>query len=283
MTNELKQFIAAEVSEMATHTSQERVAKKAKVSTATINHIINQKWALIANEMWRKVQVSLNIKDNWNNAVTNNFRILTDLLNASQAKSMSIGIAFKAGAGKTEAYRAYERKFRNVIYVQCKNTWSTKSYLKALLQAGGQDNDGTTEELLESFTNHLISLEKPIVIIDQADKLKDKAFDLFMDMYNDVDGHCAFVISGVQALEKRVLKGVQANKPGYEEFWSRVGKKLIKLDPLTLDDVKEICFKNFLTDMDHVTLLFNTCMEDLRVVKRGVQKYFLVEQAKKSA
>jgi DNA transposition AAA+ family ATPase len=283
MTNELKQFIASEVSEIASKSSQEKVSNRAGVSAATINHIINGKWSLIANEMWRKVQVKLNLKDNWNTAVITNFKILTDLLTVTQKSSMSIGIAYNAGAGKSETYRNYERNNRSVINVECKNTWSTKSYVKALLQAAGLTSEGTVEDMLQELTSHVMGLENPLFVIDQADKLKDKSFDLFMDMYNDMDGFCGFVISGVLALEKRVLKGVQRDKVGYAEFWSRIGKKFIKLDPLKLQDVEAICTANYLTDPDYIQYLHNTCMDDLRVVKRGVQKYFLVEQAKKSA
>lgn len=281
MTNEQKISISSEVARMADQSSQKRIANKAKVSAATINHIINNNWSLIADEMWRKVQINLKLDKNWNiTPKLSNFKTIIDLLEAAQKRSMSIGVAFSAGAGKTEAYEAYERSFPNVIHVNCKNTWSTKSYVKALLQAAGLDKSGTVEEMIETFTDHLISLESPLVIIDQADKLKEKGFDLFMDLYNDLDEHCGFMVSGVPALAKRVEKGVLNRKTGYAEFWSRIGRKWIALDELSKQDVIEVCAVNGLTDELEVSSIFNQCMGDLRVVKRMVQKHFLVKDQK---
>lgn len=282
MNNELKQIIANEVADVAAQSSQNKVAKRAGVSSATISQMINNNWELIAPEMWRKVQAKLRINTNWKICTdVTNYKTITDLLLSAQSKGMAIGFSYAAGRGKSEAYRAYSRKYKNVIYVECKNSWSKKSYIKALLVAAGLDANGTTEELIERFTDHLITLEKPKVIIDQADKLKDASLDLFMDWYNDLDGFCSFVISGVPALEKRIRSGLQRNKIGYAEFWSRIGGKFIPLDETSYNDVAAICKANGMLDVSYINEAYNLANGDLRVVKRQVEKYFLVQDAKK--
>lgn len=285
MTIEIKSIIAAEVAAISEKSSQEKVAIRAGVSGGTISQIINGNWSLISPKMWRKIQAKLNICLDWNTAVTKNFMVLNDLISAAHKSSMTIGVAYSAGAGKSEVYRNYARNYENVIYVECKKTWTTKSYIKALCQAAGIDVDGTIEQLLEEFTDHVLGLEKPIIKIDQADKLKEGPFDIFMDLYNDMDGYCAFVVSGVPALEKRVENGAKRKKTGYAEFYSRIGRKWITLDSLTREDVEKICYANNLFDELTITEIFNTCEDDLRVVKRKVQKYFLMadEKARKSA
>lgn len=281
MKAELKQLIASEVAEIANQSSQNKVAKRAGVSPATISQMINNNWELIAPEMWRKVQTKLRINADWTICTeVSNYKTITELLYSAQCKGMAIGFSFAAGRGKSEAYRAYSRKYKNVIYVECKNSWSKKSYLKALLLAAGLDANGTTEELIERFTDHLITLDRPKVIIDQADKLKDASLDLFMDWYNDLDGFCSFVISGVPALEKRIRMGLNRNKIGYAEFWSRIGGKFIPLDETSYKDVEAICKANGMFDTAYINEAYNLAGGDLRVVKRQVQKYFLVQSAK---
>lgn len=279
MTQDQKTAIAKEVHIMTQKTSQAKVAKKANVSTATISQIVNGNWELIRPEMWRKVQTTLKIELNWITAKTNNLKIVLDLLKAAQSKSLSICIAHNAGAGKSEGYRYYDKMATNVIYIECKNYWTKKSYVKHLLLASGLDPEGTVEELIERFLDYIRSLEKPLLIIDQVDKLKDPSLDLFMDFYNEFDGHCGFVLSGVPALKKRIEKGVRFDKIGYRELYSRVGRKFIQLDPVTLKDVKSICIANGLDDEEQISFIYNTCEGDLRRVKREVQKYFL-EQTK---
>jgi DNA transposition AAA+ family ATPase len=105
-----------------------------------------------------------------------------------------------------------------------------------LLRSAGLSSEGTVGELIENFIEHVRTLHKPLIIVDQADKLKDPQLDLFMDFYNDLEGHCAFILSGVPALQKRILKGVQRDKIGYRELYSRVGRKFISLPDATLKE-----------------------------------------------
>lgn len=279
MTTEQKSLIAKEVFILSSKTSQSKVAKKAGVSTATISQMVNNNWDLIRAEMWRKVQVTLKIDLEWVTAETANLKIVTELAGAAQSKGMSIGISYNAGAGKSQGFRFYEKSQSNVILIECKNYWTKKSYVKNLLTTCGLDAFGTVEELIERFLDHIRSLDNPLLIIDQFDKLKDPSLDLFMDFYNDLDGHCGIVVSGVPALAKRIRKGVQADKIGYRELWSRIGRKWIALDPVSLKDVTAICTANGLNDTERINEIFNTCEGDLRRVKRDVQKYFL-EQSK---
>lgn len=278
MTASQKQKIVSELEKLVAKSSGKKVANKAGVSNATISQMINGKWELIADEMWRKVSVTLRIEDSWNTAITANYTLITELVAAAKKRHMSIGISYDAGHGKSHTYKAFERAENNVIYVECKNYWSKKSYVKALLTACGMEVFGTTEEMIEAFIDHVMGMEAPIVIIDQMDKLKDPQMDLFMDFYNDLYNHCGFVLSGVPALKKRILKGVQRDKIGYCELWSRIGRKFIALDPTSLKDVRLICHANGLTDENEVEKAFAESQGDLRRVRREVEKYYLLQK-----
>jgi len=273
-----KQKIVNELEKLVAKSSQKKVANKAGISNATISQMVNGKWELIADEMWRKVSVTLRIEDSWNTAVTSNFKLITELVGASKQLHMSIGISYDAGHGKSHAYKAFERMNQNVIYVECKNYWSKKSYVKALLTACGMEVFGTTEEMIEAFIGHVMELEAPIIIIDQMDKLKDPQMDLFMDFYNDLYNHCGFVLSGVPALKKRVLKGVQRDKIGYCELWSRIGRKFIALDPTSFQDVQLICKANGVDDEDVIERAYAESQGDIRRVRRSVEQYFLLQK-----
>lgn len=275
-----RESIQKQLADIAARSSQAKLANKAGVSPATMNHMINGKWELIKEEMWRRVQVNLKLETEWQHAPTANFKIITGLLTAAKAGSMSIAISYREGHGKSHAYKAFERANDNVIYVECKNYWTKKTYVQSLLRAAGLNSAGTVGELIENFIEHVQSLHKPIVIIDQADKLKDPQLDLFMDFYNDLEGHCAFVLSGVPALEKRILRGVQRDKVGYREMFSRIGRKFIALDKTSVQDVAAVCIANGCTDSDFHIQVFNQCEGDLRRVKRMVEQYFLQNKSK---
>lgn len=258
--------------------SQNSLALRCGVSSATLSQMINNNWKLIAEKMWRRVMIALKIDFSWQTAETENFKMLISLLSNCKQKSISVGIAHDAGAGKSHSYAHYERQVENAYYLECKTFWTRKNYMKNLLQNFGLANDGSIDEMVERLTDHLEGLDKPIVIIDQLDKLNDSSLDLFMDFYNVLDGYCAFVISGVPALKKRILRGCQRDKSGYKEFYSRIGKNFIYLDSITLNDVALICNANGLDDVDVINHIFNMCEGDLRRVKREVQKYFMTKK-----
>lgn len=264
--------------------SQTKMANKLRVSTATVSHILNHKWALIRPEMWRKVQIGLKLDFDWNIVKTTNFNTLVGLLELCQFRSLSIGISENAGIGKTEAYKYYQTNFKNVVLVECKNHWTKKSYVRALLIALGLETHGTTEDLINRFVDHLKGLERPLVIIDQADKLKDPQLDLFMDFYNELPNHCGFVLSGVKSLQKRVLRGVQRDKVGYLELFSRIGSKFYsEISALSLADVQAICRANGVQDEEFQTEVYNISLGDIRTVRRQVEKYKQLHKKKEPA
>lgn len=285
MTIEHKKIIAAELMRLAGSGkvktekykySQVELSARLGISNATVSKMISGQWGNISDAMWRRVQAILKIDINWNTGDTTNYTSLIELLQAAQERHLTIGISFNAGVGKSHAYVDYERYNRNVIHIECANFWRTRSYVQNLLKACGIVPEGTVEEMIERFIDHIMGLENPIVIIDQMDKLKEGPFDLFMDMYNYLFRCCAFVVSGVPALKKRILRGAKNDKIGYREVLSRLHGNFLQLSIPDLDDVRAVCVANGLTDEDEIARISNLSEGDLRVVRKEVSKYFLL-------
>lgn len=285
MTNENKMIIATELQRLAGSGkiksvkykySQVELSARLGISNATVSKMISGQWNTISDAMWRKVQAILKIDIDWNTGDTSNYVKLLELLKASQDRHLTVGISFNAGVGKSHAYVDYERYTGNVIYIECKNYWKTKSYIVNLSKAAGLIAEGTVESMIESFIDHVMGLESPLIIIDQMDKLKDGAFDLFMDMYNDLFRCTGFVVSGVPALKKRIERGAKNDKIGYREVLSRLHGNFLQLDLPDFNDVAAVCMANGLDDADEIERIHNLCEGDLRIVRKEVAKYFLL-------
>lgn len=289
MTNQDKSIIAKEMFRLAGDGkkrkdvtfkySQVGLSHKLGISNASVSNMIAGKWDSISDAMWRKVQAILRIDFDWNIAETFNYTEIITLLEKSKKEKLTVGISYDAGAGKSQAYIDFDRLNHNVIYVECKNYWKTKSYAKNLLNAAGMEAEGTLEQMVDTFIGHVMGLENPVIIIDQMDKLKDGAFDLFMDMYNDLFRCCSFFVSGVPALKKRILRGAKNDKIGYREVFSRLHKNFVTLADVDLEDVTAICQANGLTDEEEISLIFNQCDGDLRIVRKDVKKHFILQEA----
>ncbi|NJB83655.1 AAA family ATPase [Wenyingzhuangia aestuarii] len=283
MKTEHIQLIVEQLNILIAKSSQKKVANMAKVSNATISQMVNNKHDHIAESMWIKVKVNLKIDWGWNIVPTQNLLTVKELLKDIQSLSMSAMISDAQGIGKTTGYKEYQKENDNVILIECKNYWSKKSFARHQLLACGLDTHGTTEEMIEAFAEYLSKQNKALVIYDQFDKLKEVQKDLFMDYYNDLDGECAFLLSGVKHLAHQEKKGRNKNKMGYAERWSRVGSKAIPLGPISLNDVALMCKANGLTDLEVIEYIYENCEGDARRVKREVEKYFLMEAENKAA
>lgn len=279
MTNDEKGIIALEVTKQSKKTSQGNVAVRCDVSDGTISSIVNGNWKHISPEMWRRIKVKLRIYFNWAHFETGCTKKISKLMMSAQQKHLTIGFSHSAGRGKSQSFKRYMNKYKNVIYVECNRTMNMKMLIQALLLDAGRNTDGTTHQLKKELIKHVAGLEIPMIVMDQFDKLKDGPFDLFMDLYNELFGGCAFVISGVEALKERVKRGVNLKKIGYEEIWSRLNRKWIPLPETTYSDVEGICHVNGVTDVEEIRTFFETCEGDIRRVRQDVEKYHLIKSA----
>jgi DNA transposition AAA+ family ATPase len=274
-----KQLLSEEIRRLADKTSQNKVAARAGVAPATISAILNHNWKLVADEMWRKVQSTLRIDLNWKHADTSGYRTLQIQLKAAKSQSLSIAVAYFEGRSKTHSYRRFELEQDNTIYVECKTFWTRKSYLQALMQAAGMPKtktEGTIQYLYESFVDHVRGMVKPTIINDQTDKLKDPSLDLSIDLFNDLQGQCAFVQSGTPALRERIIRGVNSNRTGYREWYSRIGRKFITLQETSLEDATVICNANGVYDENTILDIYAISEGDIRVIRKEVEKYWLI-------
>lgn len=277
MDSKEKENIVRELQFLCSRDGCQQAARKTGISTALIGRLLNDKDEELTEQAWQKIRKGLRADLNWVTAETKNFKMLQVLLRNAQQQSISVAVSHNAGAGKSYAYKYYQYNQPQVICLECKTYWTRKNYMKSLCSAAGLNEEGSIGQLAERFVNTLKTLHKPFVIVDQLDKLNDSSLDLFMDFYNDLDGRCGFLVSGVPALKKRILRGCQLDKSGYKEFYSRVGKTFIYLDEVSFQDVRLICQANGVDDQEYINHIFHVCEGDLRKVRREVNKYFLTQ------
>ena len=135
----------------------------------------------------------------------------------------------------------------------------------------GRDSSGyTVGEMMEAVVSELKKQEAPLLILDEADKLNDNALYFFIALYNQLEDECGIVLQATNYLEKRLARGVRLNKKGYNEIWSRVGRKCIELKGVTADDIASICVANGVHDAKTIDKIIDDSESDLRRVKRRV-------------
>lgn len=253
--------------------SQNRAANSLKgVSAATVSQMLNQNWELIRDDMWRNVHAQIGYKeDKWETVETGDYKRMITLLNDVQQSSLVMGITGDAGTGKTFACKQYTANNRQVYLLCCNEYWNRKLFLTELLTAMGRDYTGfTVGEMMNEAVRTLKIQENPMVILDEADKLSDQVLYFFITLYNHLEDECGIVLCATSHLEKRIKRGIKLNKKGYNEIWSRLGRKCIHLKGVTAADVAAICTANGIDGAGDINSVIDDCESDLRRVKRRV-------------
>ncbi|MGV4558678.1 AAA family ATPase [Ornithobacterium rhinotracheale] len=295
--NELQQVIKQEIAHLG---SAARVAKKAKVSDATISHMINNNnWNLVSDGMWLKVAQNLGYSfSGWALVETLNYKTIANVLTDAKDASLFMGISYRAGSGKTATLKLFseQNKNNNVFYIQARE-WSRREFLTELCRIlgqkmgkGYQSVDKLSAMVVKFFKNRIGN--KPLLIVDEADKLKPNALRFFIFLFNELEDEMGVVISGTENLQQSFERGAKFNKLGFDELSSRFGRKFIKLIGATYKDVKMICEANGLSDEAKIKEVFAECeptlinrggqdfkvVEDLRRLKRVVKRELIIQK-----
>lgn len=251
--------------------SQNKVAAgMAGVSAAMLSQMRNHNWELISDEMWRKVAKYVGVTANgWNYAETRNSKDLLQFFSDSQQFALVMAITGKAGAGKSETAKKYEEENKNAFVLSCNEYWDKRWFLRELLGKMGKDHAGLTlPEMMHKAVLLLKSLDSPVIILDEADKLADNVLLFFITLYNALENHCGIVLMATHFLEKRIKRGVAMEKKGYREIYSRVGLRFIELEGTSYSDVENICLANGIENKDIIRTISKECDGDVRRVRR---------------
>jgi DNA transposition AAA+ family ATPase len=274
MNTEQKQRITGRLSEYCERFgSQNKAANSIKdVSAATISQMLNNNWDLIKDEMWRNVASQIGYNESeWLPVETRDFKLLRALLSDAQNYSNVFAITGDAGTGKTFALRQFTEEHKRVYLLQCNEYWNRKMFMQELLTAMGGDHSGyTVGEMMSEVVKGLKTKEKPLVIMDEADKLSDQVLYFFITLYNHLEDHCGIVLCATKHLEKRIKRGIKLNKKGYTEIFSRIGRKFVELKGVGAADVTAICIANGIEAKVDIQAVMEDCEGDLRRVKRKI-------------
>ena len=261
--------------------SQNKAANSLQgVSSATISQIVNNNWDLIKDEMWRNIANQIGYDENkWEVVETRDFRMLNSILNDAQEHSNVFAVVGSAGTGKTATLKTYAAHNKKTYLLQCNEYWNRKFFLAELLTRMGRDYSGlTVAEMMHEAVKILKIQEKPLIILDEADKLSDQVLYFFITLYNQLEDNCGILLCATDHLAKRIKRGIKLNKKGYNEIYSRIGRKFIELKGVGSTDVNQICQANGITDKAQIKEIFEDSEFDLRRVKRKVHAIKQINQ-----
>jgi DNA transposition AAA+ family ATPase len=276
--------------------SMSNVAKKLGISLATIsaNLLKQENWVNTSDSMWANIAAKLGlslVNREWVIAPTANYKVMVSTMQLAQREGLFLAVSELAGSGKTAAITDYVKKSpdHSVYYLQCEE-WSRRSFLSALCSQFGIEVTGSNriEILIDSivrFFKQRTNQVSPLLILDEADKLRPAALRFLITLYNRLEDEVGVVMCGTDNLEMEINRGVKRSVKGYDEIDSRFGRTFIKLRGTTKADVALICQANGISDEKTIEKIFRDCnpfrrpvgkqyleiVKDVRDVKRRIK------------
>jgi len=138
--------------------------------------------------------------------------------------------------GKTYTARWYVSEHRNAVYIDCSQVKTKRALVKKIAKEFGVDVNGKYQDAYEDLVYYLRSMERPLVILDEAGDLQYEAFLELKALWNATEMCCGWYMMGADGLRAKIARSMDAQKVGYAEMFSRYGGKYSKVTP---DDSKE--------------------------------------------
>lgn len=145
-------------------------------------------WVNIA----RRLDVNLRDSIEWKGARTATFDYITTQLEACQERSLSVILCDLPNIGKTYTARWYVNEHRNAVYIDCSQVKTKRALVKKIANEFGVGATGKYQDTYEDLVYYLRSMERPLVVLDEAGDLAYEAFLELKALWNATEMCCGW-------------------------------------------------------------------------------------------
>lgn len=249
-----KQEIQAELAGYVNRYPSQSKAANSLVGTSagTVNAILKGKFENISDAMFARLHAQIKSPitlENWTICETTAKQELEFLFDETRECRFATWVTSPAGTGKSATAKLYAMRRENTFLISCSEDMHRGDFIREIARSVGvASGDYNLRNMLIRATDEIKALDNPLLIIDEADKLVDVILYYFITIYNRLEGHCGIVILSTNYIKRRMENGLFYNKKGFDEIYSRIGRKFVDLSPISSHEVSAICRANGITD-----------------------------------
>ena len=242
ITTDIKNKILAAVkANRANYPSDAKHAASLGITTSVYSAVKNgQTDRVLSDANWisiaRKLGVSLRGEIEWKIAKTPTYQFITAQLETYQSSGISAIMCDLPNIGKTFTARHYVKTHANAVYVDCSQVKTKLKLVRKIANEFGVDSKGRYADVYDDLVYYLRSIDRPVIILDEAGDLQYEAFLELKALWNATERCCAWYMMGADGLKEKINRSIECKKVGYTEMLSRYGDRYSKVTP---DDSKE--------------------------------------------
>lgn len=197
-----------------------------------------------------------------------NFLLCMNAFSDARDSRMPYAIDGPTGEGKSYAAMEYlANNPKHTYYVRCDGDLTAKSFFMELSQALGMNLDGAVYNLRKNIIQKLKNETDALLIVDEAENLKDRAWDSLKRIIDDLKGYTGIAFIGANEFEKALEKKANKNKGCFPQILRRLREGgFVHLFSLSLDDAIDVCKPYGITSKTHVKALYDKCRNMAQLV-----------------
>lgn len=221
-------------------------------------------------ELGRLLEV--HIDDNaWKTVKTVVFKNIESDILFCKKNSECLLLVDECGIGKsyTAKYirKSTEPQYQNIFYQDCSQTKTKQLLIRSIAKEIGVNNKGKYVDVKNNVKHQLNSrFIDPCVVLDEVGDLEYAAFLEIKELQNATTDKCGWFMMGADGLRTKINRGIENEKEGYKEIFSRFGDSFMKITP---DDEMEQqrFYKELITDILKANLKDKSQIND--VIKKS--------------
>ena len=237
ITDDLKkQIVVAIEAHRGKYASDSKFAIALGISAAQFSMICKGKIdRVLSDANWisiaRRLDVQLGTRQEWKTAKTPVYTYIYNQLKECQENNQSGLLCDRADVGKTYTARCYVKENRNAVYIDCSQVKSKQKLIRQIAREFGINHTGRYSDVYEDLVFYLRTIQNPLVILDEAGDLDYAAFLELKALWNATELACGWYMMGADGLKTKIEGNMGRKKVGYEELFSRFGKRFLRITP----------------------------------------------------
>jgi DNA transposition AAA+ family ATPase len=208
--------------------------------------------------------INLSVRKSYRQHIdTDNYMQCITTFNDARESGLPHAIDGSTGDGKSYAAEEYVKQNpKNTYIVRCDGDLTAKSFFMELAHALGMNFEGPIYNIRKNVINKLVNEQSqaPLLIIDESENLKDRAWDGLKRIMDDLKGYCGIVFIGANEFENKLQTKAKRMKGCFPQVYRRIREGgFTQLFKMTLDDVSVIAKMYGIGNRDQVKSLFDNC------------------------
>lgn len=227
---------------------------------------------LIKNEEFLRIGKQLGVglgNRTWNIARTPVFTMIEQDINHCKENSKAMMFVDEADIGKTVAAKYLSRNLKNCFYIDGSQCKKERSFIKEMARVIGISTTGTIDTVKAEIKYYLNVIPNPVVMIDEAGDLEYKAFLNIKEFWNATEGQCGWYLMGAEGLKNKFKRGIEREKVGYTEIFSRFSGKYSSITPIDRNE-KSRFYRELVTTVMEANVTIHTPEQKQRILNRCI-------------